>query len=282
MAKLYDIKLTSANAPDALFTVYYNSVNSATIASLVSNNNPATNLTRAQLITGTGVRVAVPNNATSVLVYSPGCNTTVSAPVVDTTAPTPPTSLTASNVAQTTMTLSWGPGSDSYGVTNYLVYRNGTLIATVGNVLTYDVTGLTAATSYTFVVYARDAAGNVSVASNSLVQATAAAADTTPPTTPFLDPLGDFGGGFLTLTWSASTDASGIYYYDVYREDNNSGIFSIIGQTTATTFDDIYVYDGNGYAYKIKAIDNAINQSAFSNTRPIFYSTGGGGGPLSQ
>jgi hypothetical protein len=32
MAKLYDIKLTSANAPDALFTVYYNSVNSATIA----------------------------------------------------------------------------------------------------------------------------------------------------------------------------------------------------------------------------------------------------------
>jgi fibronectin type 3 domain-containing protein len=42
------------------------------------------------------------------------------------------------------------------------------------------------------------------------------------------------------------------YYYDVYREDNNSGIFSIIGQTTATTFDDIYVYDGNGYAYKIR------------------------------
>lgn len=173
MAKLYDIKLTSANAPDALFTVYYNSVNSATIASLVSNNNSATNLTRAQLITGTGVRVAVPNNATSVLVYSSGCNTTVSAPVVDTTAPTPPTSLTASNVAQTTMTLSWGPGSDAYGVTNYLVYRNGTLIATIGNVLTYNVTGLTVSTSYTFTVYARDAAGNVSVASNSLVQATA-------------------------------------------------------------------------------------------------------------
>jgi hypothetical protein len=57
MAKLYDIKLTSANAPDALFTVYYNSVNSATIASLVSNNNPATNLTRAELITGTGLEL---------------------------------------------------------------------------------------------------------------------------------------------------------------------------------------------------------------------------------
>jgi hypothetical protein len=113
---------------------------------------------------------------------------------------------------------------------------------------------------------------------------TAVAPDTTPPTTPFLDAIGDFGGGFLRLTWSTSTDASGIAYYDVYREENNSGVFGVIGQPTATTFDDINVFDGNGYAYKIKAIDNAFNQSAFSNTQSIFYSSGGGpggpGGPL--
>jgi fibronectin type 3 domain-containing protein len=44
------------------------------------------------------------------------------------------------------------------------------------------------------------------------------------------------------------------YFYDVYREENNSGIFSVIGQTTITTFDDINVVDGNGYAYKIRMI----------------------------
>jgi len=104
----------------------------------------------------------------------------------------------------------------------------------------------------------------------------ATAPDTTPPTTPYLNSIGDFGGGFLRLTWTASTDASGIYYYDVYREVNNSGIFGVIAQPTVTSYDDYDVVNGNTYAYKIKAIDNAINQSAFSNTRSVFYNTGGG------
>jgi hypothetical protein len=107
---------------------------------------------------------------------------------------------------------------------------------------------------------------------------TAVAPDTTPPTTPFLDAIADFGFGFLRLTWSTSTDASGVAYYDVYREENNSGIFAVIGQPTVTTFDDINVFDGNGYSYKIKAVDNVFNTSVFSNTQSIFYSSGGGGG----
>jgi hypothetical protein len=122
-----------------------------------------------------------------------------------------------------------------------------------------------------FIVVSTGACTNTSNTSNS-------PSDTTPPTTPFLEPIGDFGGGFLSLNWSASTDASGINLYDVYREENNSGIFVVIGQTTVTTFDDINVFNANGYAYKIRAIDNAFNQSAFSNTRTIFYSSGGGGG----
>jgi L-asparagine transporter-like permease len=57
MAKLYDIKLTSANAPDALFTVYYNSVNSATIAVWYLIIILQLMVTRAQLITGTGLEL---------------------------------------------------------------------------------------------------------------------------------------------------------------------------------------------------------------------------------
>lgn len=174
MAKLFDIKLTSANAPEALFTVYYNAINASSIASVVSNNNPAVGLTRVQLITGTGVRVAVPNSATSIIVYSAGCNTSVAAAVPDTIAPTPATNLTASAITQSTLTLTWGAGSDNIGVTEYLVYKDGVLLVTLGNVLTYDVSGLTSATAYTFTVYAGDAAGNLSVVSNTASATTAA------------------------------------------------------------------------------------------------------------
>jgi chitin-binding protein len=78
---------------------------------------------------------------------------------------------TASSVS-----LMWSPSTDNVGVTGYRVYKGTDLVATVsGSTTDYIVTGLSANTSYTFTVYAIDAAGNVSAASNS-VQATTAAA----------------------------------------------------------------------------------------------------------
>jgi len=53
-------------------------------------------------------------------------------------------------------------------VTGYNVYNNstGVLIGSpVGTATTYAVTGLTSGVSYSFVVKAKDAAGNISVAS---------------------------------------------------------------------------------------------------------------------
>ena len=83
----------------------------------------------------------------------------------DTTAPSAPTALTASGTTQTTTTLSWTAATDNVGVTGYNVYRGTTLLGTVSTT-TYNVTGLTAATAYTFSVKAKDAAGNVSASSN--------------------------------------------------------------------------------------------------------------------
>ena len=59
------------------------------------------------------------------------------------------------------MTLTWNASSDNVGVTGYDVYRNGTKMATVTST-TASQTGLACATSYTFGVVARDAAGNSS------------------------------------------------------------------------------------------------------------------------
>ena len=92
-------------------------------------------------------------------------------PVPDTTAPTAPT-LSASGTTATTTNLSWTAATDNVGVTGYDVYRNGSLIGSTTTATAYSVTGLTAATAYTFFVRAKDAAGNSSANSNTVNVAT--------------------------------------------------------------------------------------------------------------
>lgn len=88
-------------------------------------------------------------------------------PPADTQAPTAPANLFASSVEETTLTLSWNAATDNVGVTDYEVYQGSTVI---GNPSTtsYTVTGLSPATNYSFSVRAKDAASNVSNASNTL------------------------------------------------------------------------------------------------------------------
>lgn len=84
-------------------------------------------------------------------------------PTPDTEAPTwTDGSLTASQVMQTSLTLSWSGASDNIGVTGYKVYQGAKALGTVTGTM-YTVTGLAAGTSYTFKVEAIDAAGHESV-----------------------------------------------------------------------------------------------------------------------
>ena len=69
-------------------------------------------------------------------------------------------------ITGTTIDLAWTAATDNVGVTNYEVWMNGVLKVTLGNTLTHTVTGLTTATSYTFRLIAKDAAGNSSHPSN--------------------------------------------------------------------------------------------------------------------
>jgi chitodextrinase/C1A family cysteine protease len=101
----------------------------------------------------------------------------IAAGVADTQAPTAPTSLAASSVTATTATLSWTASTDNVAVTGYNVYKNSTLLGTTTSA-SYSVTGLTAATTYSFYVTAYDAAGNVSAASSSLSVTTSTASIT--------------------------------------------------------------------------------------------------------
>ena len=85
----------------------------------------------------------------------------------DTVAPTTPTALAASGTTGTTTNLSWTASTDNVAVTGYDIYQ-GTTLKGSSTTTTYTVTGLTASTAYTFTVKAKDAAGNVSAASNAI------------------------------------------------------------------------------------------------------------------
>ena len=78
----------------------------------------------------------------------------------DTTPPTTPSSLTAAAAGSTGANLSWSASTDNVGVTGYIVRRNGVQVATPATT-SYADTGLSAATTYSYTVAARDAAGNV-------------------------------------------------------------------------------------------------------------------------
>ncbi len=109
----------------------------------------------------TGLRMSSRENATT----PPQLVLTVTPPNGDTTPPDAPTLSGA--VAYRRVDLNWSAASDNVGVTGYTLRRNGVNIATLGGAtLAYADTNVTDSTAYTYVVTARDAAGNVSSESN--------------------------------------------------------------------------------------------------------------------
>lgn len=86
---------------------------------------------------------------------------------VDNQSPSAP-SLSSTAQTQTTADLAWNGATDNVGVTGYKIFKDGSLEATLGNVNSYQITGLTAGTSYSFTTVALDVAGNESSASNAV------------------------------------------------------------------------------------------------------------------
>ncbi|SFJ90136.1 chitinase family 18 [Streptomyces pini] len=85
----------------------------------------------------------------------------------DDAPPGAPGTPTASGITDTSAKLSWGAASDDKGVKNYDVLRDGAKVATVTGT-SYTDSGLTAGTTYTYSVVARDTADQTGPASGSV------------------------------------------------------------------------------------------------------------------
>ena len=136
---------------------------------------------------------------------------TASTTTPDTQAPTVPTNLTAVVVSSCQINLNWTASADDIGVVRYKIYRDGgaTPIATPTGT-TYNDSGLTASTLYSYTVSACDAAGNCSGQSS-------AATGTTPQPPPIA------GGEWVLVPGSAAIGTSD-FYVMTYEAKNVGGV----------------------------------------------------------
>ena len=79
----------------------------------------------------------------------------------DTTPPTTPGNLSASNVTSSSFDVSWTASTDDVGVVDYTVSLDGSVAGTATST-SFSFSGLSASTNYTVTVVANDAAGNSS------------------------------------------------------------------------------------------------------------------------
>ncbi|MEV0386418.1 DUF4832 domain-containing protein [Nonomuraea sp. NPDC050643] len=124
----------------------------------------------------------------------------------DQVAPSVPAGLTSPSATSTSATLAWNASTDNVAVTSYQVLRNGSPVGTTGTT-TYTDTGLSPATSYTYTVRARDAAGNSSAASSPLTVTT-----TSTTTVEAEHPANTLSGGAVVASCSGCSGGSKVGY----------------------------------------------------------------------
>ncbi|KNY26102.1 regulator of chromosome condensation RCC1 [Pseudobacteroides cellulosolvens ATCC 35603 = DSM 2933] len=181
-----------------------------------------------------------------------GTNITRITPVasVDVCAPAAPLNLTARS-SDTEVVLYWQCCSDDSGISKYEIYRDGEKIAEDDKTY-YRDRSIETGKAYVYTVKAVDGAGNISGASNEVINDTQA---------PFAPPdlaVASRTAASITLVWTASADNIAVKGYNVYRD----GV--CIGTSYSTSYTDTVLKPDTSYTYSIEAFDAGGNYSLTS------------------
>jgi endonuclease I/chitodextrinase len=136
----------------------------------LKGNTSSTNYSITNLNSGTNYSISVlakdiANNKSAQSTAVNGITLT------DATAPSIPNNVTITGETGTSFKVNWTASTDDSGVTGYDVHINGSLHGSTTNV-NYNVVGLTASTTYSARVSAKDQAGNISAQSAAITATT--------------------------------------------------------------------------------------------------------------
>ena len=178
-----------------------------------------------------------------------------SGPGADTEAPTNPTGLASSNIAETSVSLSWNASSDNVGVVQYNVFIDGSNIGNVAGTGA-NITGLTAATTYTMGVQAQDAAGNTSAITTLNVTTAGGSGGCTEVTVNsnnFESGWGIWNDGGSDARRSSNDAAYSNGTYSIRLRDNTSTSTMTTYNLDLSSFEEITV----SFSYLARSMDNA-------------------------
>ncbi|MDP2061402.1 MAG: fibronectin type III domain-containing protein, partial [Flavobacteriaceae bacterium] len=161
----------NASTDDVAVTAYEIFRDGVSIGTTGSLTFTASGLTPATLYSFTVTAKDAANNSSA---QSAALQVTTLAGSPDTTPPSVPSGLAASNITSSGLTVSWNPSTDDTSVSGYEVFQDGVSLGFT-TFLSMSVVDLLPSTTYTFTVAAFDAANNTSAPSAGLQVTTAAA-----------------------------------------------------------------------------------------------------------
>ena len=177
----------------------------------------------------------------------------------DRTPPTVPGNLHVTGISDYSVTVSWTPSTDNSGSWTYRVVSSAGVTAFAPQYYTsYSfTTNHVAGNTYSFHVYAIDAAGNKSANSNT-VSATLLPAGTG-PSAPVVT-VSETGPTHVSLAWSQPFDCGPTAYFFVYRD----GVL-VTYASQATTYTDENCAPQSTHTYTVVARDGKVRYSPHSS-----------------
>jgi chitodextrinase len=185
-------------------------------------------------------------------------------------SPTAPSNLTATAAGPVQINLSWTASTETGGtIANYLIERcsgspcNFVQVGTSATT-TFNDTGLSGSTSYSYRVRDIDTT-NITGPYSNTASATTAAPTFTAPSNLTATAAGPVQ---INLSWTAATETGGtLTQYLIERCTGSPCNFLQVGTSATTTFNDnTGLLGSTTYSYRVRATDAANNFSAYSNS----------------